>query len=246
MKHSEVGTVMTSDVVRVMCETPFKGVVELLARHGVSGLPVVDGDEKVIGVVSEADIVRRQVEAHNGRRGIRVRLPWLTRAGRRAGLTVAKKGHAQTAGGLMSTPAVTLHAHDSITEAARTMGERNVKRLPVVDDEERLVGIVSRHDLLQVFLRADEDIRAEVIEEVLARTLSLPADAVTVSVRGGVVELAGMLERRSEIPIALRIAAQVDGVVTVVDHLTYARDDAHREPLDSSVRAIGDNRLRGL
>lgn len=243
MRHSKVGTVMTSDVVQVRSGTPFKEVARLLARYRVSGLPVVDDDEKVIGVISEADIVQRQAQQQpdEGRRR-RPRPPRLTRAARAA----AAKARGSTAGQLMSAPAITAHANDSIAEAARIMGEHRIKRLPVVDEEERLVGIVTRHDLLQMFLRPDDDIRAEVVDEVLVRTLWLTPQIITVSVRGGVVELAGKLERRSEVPIALRLASQVDGVVAVVDHLTYERDDSRLEPLEPSVRGITEDWIRRL
>jgi CBS domain-containing protein len=194
MKHRKIGNVMTDEVVRVGSGASPHEVTELLARHRIGGLPVVDEDEKVVGVVSGTDL----------------------RDG--AG--------ARTAGQLMSRPAVTVRPQDSVVDAARTMARHSVQRLPVIDEEDRLVGIVTRRDLLGVFLRPDHEIRAEVIDEVLVRCLWLLPHAVDVTVTDGVVRLEGQLERHSEIPIAVRMANQVDGVVAVVDRLTYRVDDA--------------------
>jgi CBS domain-containing protein len=126
----------------------------------------------------------------------------------------------------MTAPPVTVHAEETIAEAARTMVQRHVERLPVLDEEDRLVGIVTRRDLLQVFLRPDAEIRAEVIEEVLVRTLRLPPTAIDVFVVEGVVTLTGRLERKSETEIAVSMTRQTDGVVAVIDQLTYRFDDS--------------------
>ena len=125
----------------------------------------------------------------------------------------AAKAHARTAGRLMTEPPVTVHADDTIVEAARTMAQHQVERLPVLDEEDRLVGIVTRRDLLQVFLRPDEEIRNEVIDEVLVRALWLPPRSIDVSVVEGVVTLSGHMERKSETEIALSMTRRIDGVV---------------------------------
>jgi CBS domain-containing protein len=114
------------------------------------------------------------------------------------------------------------------------MAAHRVERLPVVDEEDRLVGIVTRRDLLRVFLRPDAAIRAEVVDEVLARALWLPPGSVTVIVVEGVVTLAGPMERRSETEIALSMTRQIDGVVGVVNKLSYRLDDAHTRPEELS------------
>ncbi|MGW3565933.1 CBS domain-containing protein [Streptomyces sp. NPDC000941] len=194
MKHRKIGNVMTDEVVRVGSGASPHEVTELLARYRIGGLPVVDEDEKVVGVVSGADL--------------------------RAGSA------ARTAGQLMSRPAITVRPQDSVVDAARTMARHGVERLPVIDEEDRLIGIVTRRDLLGVFLRPDHEIRAEVIDEVLVRSLWLLPHAVDVTVTDGVVRLEGQLERHSEVPIAVRMTGQVDGVVAVVDRLTYRVDDA--------------------
>ncbi|MFF8925903.1 CBS domain-containing protein [Streptomyces longwoodensis] len=243
MKHNKVGSVMTTDVVRASYGTPFKEVARLLADHGISGLPVVDEDEKVIGVISETDLIARQAETpdpYEPKRRFRVLA--LTRSGRRR----AAKAAARTAGQFMTEPPVTVSAEDTITSAARTMAQRRVERLPVVDEENRLVGIVTRRDLLQVFLRPDAEIRDEVVEEVLGRALWLPARSIDVSVVEGVVTLAGQVERKSETEIAVSMTKQIDGVVAVVDNLTYRLDDSHVQPGEPALHGVADDWLRRL
>ncbi|RDS66203.1 CBS domain-containing protein [Streptomyces sp. M7] len=239
MKHDKVGSVMTTDVVRAEYGTPFKEVARLLDRHHISGLPVVDDDEMVLGVLSETDLLARHAAEPGTRK--RFGLDRLTRVGRRR----AAKAEARTAGQLMTEPPITVHADDTIVEAARTMAQHRVERLPVLDEENRLVGIVTRRDLLQVFLRPDEDIRAEVVDEVLARALWLPPRAVTVTVVEGVVTVAGHLERRSETEIAVSMARQIDGVVAVVNQLSYRLDDAHTRPEQPALHGFAHDWLRG-
>ncbi|MFJ9831221.1 CBS domain-containing protein [Streptomyces sp. NPDC101169] len=126
----------------------------------------------------------------------------------------------------MTVPPVTVRARATVAEAARTMTERGVERLPVVDEEGRLVGIVGRRDLLQVFLRPDHGIRDEVIEEILRRAPWLPPRGVDVLVVEGVATLAGRMERRSDTETAVSTARRIDGVVAVVDRLAYRLDDS--------------------
>ena len=189
-----VGEVMTFDVVEAHPQMSFKDVVRLLDRHRISGLPVVDDDDKVVGVISETDLIRRQ-----------------------ASRSVAR---AVTARELMSTPAITVHPEQRIADAARVMERHGVERLPVVDEEDRLIGIATRRDLLRVFLRTDDEIGREVRDDVLTRALGRPADRVTVSVRDGVVTLEGALEQGGDLPLAIRLTYRVDGVIGVVNRLT--------------------------
>ncbi|MFD8565441.1 CBS domain-containing protein [Streptomyces sp. NPDC057694] len=241
MKHSKVGSVMVGDVVRVEYGTPFKEVARLLNRHRISGLPVVDDNERVVGVISETDLLTREartaepdVPAHRWHRP------------GRSGRAERRKEQARTAGQLMSAPPVTVHADDTIAEAARTMAHRKVERLPVVDEEERLVGIVTRRDLLQVFLRPDDEIRREILDEVFVRTLWLTPQTVSVQVHEGVVTLDGQVERRSEKDIAGRMTGHIDGVIGVVDKLTYRLDDSRLRSDEPAVRGIADDWLRKL
>ncbi|MFJ2961062.1 CBS domain-containing protein [Streptomyces collinus] len=202
MTSHTVGEVMTSDVVQACRTTPFKEVVRLLDHHRISGVPVVDDDDKVLGVVSGTDLVRDQAN----------------RAGR-------DPARAVTAQDLMSVPAITVHPEQSVPDAARLMERRGVERLPVVDEEDRLIGIATRRDLLRVFLRTDDDIRRQVTEKVLVGGLGLPPDAVRVSVRDGVVTLDGRVELRSQVPEAVHSVWRLEGVVGVVNGLTFLDDD---------------------
>ncbi|MEI5098375.1 CBS domain-containing protein [Streptomyces sp. PmtG] len=243
MKHRKVGSVMTSDVVTARYDTPFKEVAQLLARHRISGLPVVDADGCVIGVLSETDLMLRQAEAEDPYAPPRgVRWPKLLPGARKR----ETKARARTAGELMSRPAFTVYADGTIAEAARTMARHRVERLPVVDDEDRLVGIVTRRDLLQVFLRPDEEIHHEVVQQVLVDTLWLAPQTLEVEVLDGVVTLCGQVERHSEVPVAVRMTQQVDGVVAVVDKLTYRFDDSHLRPSDEALKGVADDWLRKL
>jgi CBS domain-containing protein len=146
----------------------------------------------------------------------------------------------------MSVPPVTVHADETIAEAARTMAHSRVERLPVVDDEDRVVGIVTRRDLIQVFLQPDDVIRREVIDEVLVRTLWLSPSTVEVAVYEGVVTLTGHVERRSEAEIAASMTDRIDGVVAVVDRLTYRLDDSHLRPDEPALHGVTEEWLRKL
>jgi CBS domain-containing protein len=193
MKTRTVGEVMTSEVVCASRQTPLDDVVRLLDRHRIRALPVVDHDDKVVGVVSGADLAHGSV--------------------------------ATTAGELMTTPAVTIHPEQHVSDAARLMERQDVDRLPVVDEEDRLIGIATRRDLLRVFLRTDEEIRQQVVEEVLVSALGLPPGAVAVSVRDGMVVLEGRLHHRSDVPLAVRSTWRLEGVVGVVSRLGFDIDD---------------------
>ncbi|MFG1694196.1 CBS domain-containing protein [Nonomuraea sp. NPDC049309] len=217
-----VADVMTEKVVAVSAGTPFKEVAETLIEAGVSAVPVVDDDRRVLGMVSEADLLRKEEfreqfyrEGYRPPLRARLRHP----KGRR-------KAEGDTAGELMTSPAVTITPASTTVEAARLMDERDVKRLAVVDYDGRLVGIVSRRDLVKVFLRPDEDIEREIREEVLDENLWANTGGVRVKVERGVVTLSGWMERRSEAATAARMAARVNGVVDVVDKLSWKQDDA--------------------
>lgn len=219
--HRRVADVMTTGVVAAEEGTPFKEIARRMRSHLVSALPVVDGDGRVLGVVSEADLLPKEEDPEWLR-------PHLLESGRRR--VTRSKAEARTAGELMTSPAVTIGPDASLGQAARLMHERGCKRLPVVDASGRLVGMVSRADLLRVFLRPDEDIRREVVEEVLVRGLWVDPGDVSVRVREGVVTLEGPLERRSLVPILVRLVRGVDGVVGVEDRLSWVVDDIGVRP----------------
>jgi CBS domain-containing protein len=218
MKTGSVQDVMTRDVVTVDVDAPYKQVAQLLADKQISGMPVVDTARHVLGVVSEADLLAKAEypdRESRPRRRLPLPGPWQTR----------RKAGASTAGDLMTTPAITIEERTSIVRAAREMDRQHVKRLPVVDEVGRLVGILSRRDLLKVFLRSDDDIREEIETEVLEQSLSISPPAVTVTVADGIVTLEGTVERKTLIPVAIRLTSAVDGVVDVVARLTFDLDD---------------------
>ncbi len=220
-----VADVMTDKVVAVSAATPFKEIAETLISGGISAVPVTDDDNHVLGMVSEADLLRKEeFREQYYREGYRPPL--------RARLRHPKgrqKAEGDTAAELMTTPAVTVSPKASAVEAARLMDGHGVKRLVVVDYDGRLVGIVSRRDLVKLFLRGDEAIAAEVRDDVLDRSLWVDTGDVRVDVRQGVVTLSGRMERRTEAAIAVRMVGRVNGVVDVVDRLTWKTDDSKWE-----------------
>jgi CBS domain-containing protein len=216
-----VRDVMTRKVVTVDRLTPFSDIVRLLSDRRISGVPVLMMGRRVAGVVSEADLValedeevrRARMDANatgRWRRPLR-RVHW--------GLT---------AGALMSAPAVTIYPDATIPHAAQIMTNRHIRRLPVVDEDGRLIGIVTRRDLLSVFLRPDDEI-AERVRELLDDVLPADPGSVTATVRDGVVVLTGRPEApedRELIPVVIRLIWDVDGVIDVLNRLGEQAGDA--------------------
>jgi CBS domain-containing protein len=208
---------MTTPVVAVPRGTGFKQLAALLAERRVSAVPVVDADGRVIGVVSVGDLLPKEAwrDAEPTRRQRLFDLPEMERAG------------AETAGELMTAPAVTVPPHATLSEAARLMARHRVKRLPVADRDGNLVGIVSRGDLLSVFLLPDT-LLAGIIREELARHLpGLDIEDVHVTVEEGVVTLDGEVRSARLAAAAGRLAHSIEGVVSVRNRLR-AR---HAQPL---------------
>ncbi len=216
MQHRSVNDVMTHEVVTARPDTPFKEVAALFHRNDITAIPVIDEQGRPLGMVSEADLLRKEAVLPDPEGRFPGR--WLD-ANDRA------RAEAETAGGLMTSPAVTARPGWSVPEAARAMDKHRVKRLPVVDEVGRLVGIVSRRDLLEVFLRHDAAIRDEINHDVLGQTLWLAPGDVQVAVHDGVVTLKGRLPRRSLIPITEQLCRAVDGVVAVHHTLDWTEDD---------------------
>ncbi|MFF9125443.1 CBS domain-containing protein [Streptomyces sp. NPDC014889] len=216
-----VGDVMTPTVVALARGAMFKEIVRTMEEWGVSAMPVLDGRGRVLGVVSEADLLRKEEQREDD--------PDLPGGPPRpvAGAGSAK-ARAVTAEELMNTPAVTVHPAATLGRAARLMAGHGVKRLPVVGDDGVLVGIVSRSDLLKVFLRDDEDIAADVRRQIVAA--GFLTDSVGVAAREGVVTLTGRLPDASLIPLVIRLARSVDGVVDVRCDLTGPRRRPLLEP----------------
>ncbi|MFB7272491.1 CBS domain-containing protein [Streptomyces sp. NPDC056244] len=216
MDHRRISELMTRDVVSVRPETPFKEIARMLADHDISAVPVVDTAGRPVGLVSEADLLRKA--AGGSDLSGRTPLPDLE-AWERA------RAEGSTAGEVMSAPVVCAHPDWTVVEAARLMAVQNVKRLPVVDETETLRGIVSRADLLRVFLRQDHAIRDEITHDVLAGTLGLAPMAVTADVKEGEVTLHGAVEDSRLVPVVVRLCRSVDGVVTVSEDLRHPTRD---------------------
>jgi CBS domain-containing protein len=215
---SSVKDVMTSTVVAVKETAGFKHIVSVMRRRGVSAFPVLDAGDRVVGVISEADLLLKEVGPEpftgpaksvlaTGRRGERAKA---------AGLTAAE---------LMSKPAVTIGPDATVSQAAKLMYARRVKRLPVVGDDGRLVGIVSRVDVLSVFDRPDDEIRAEVMKNVIGKDLAFDPDAFGVTVKSGIVTITGRVARHAVAAGLIDAIRYVEGVVDVRDRLSYPPPD---------------------
>ena len=216
MKLWRLDDVMTKDVVSVREDTPYRAVVDLLIGRRVSAVPVVDRAERVIGVVSEADLLHK-VEAAGGTH------PRISDAWRRRG-DRAKAG-GRTAADVMTSPVVTAEPSLSLA-AARQMQREHVKRLPVVDSFGHLIGIVTRSDLLKVHQRTDAEIRRDVVDEALHDVLAIKGATVQVACADGIVTLSGRVRFRSSAERIARLARRVPGVVDVADGLGFEVDDS--------------------
>ncbi|MFE3647384.1 CBS domain-containing protein [Streptomyces sp. NPDC059101] len=210
MKRRRVGAVMTGDVVRAYGGTPAAELGRWMAEFGINGVPVVDADDKVIGVVSATDLERA----------------------RRAG----DSSPGRCAQALMSAPARTVRADDSVVRAARLMTSYGIERLPVVDEEARLVGMLTRRDVLRLFARSDEEIRDEVVDEIVVRMMWLGPRSIDVAVRDGVVTLAGCLDSSGQAAVLVRMTRQTDGVTAVVSRLTHRYEGRYTGPEETATR----------
>ncbi len=208
---TKVKDVMTTPVVAVRPTASFKELAATLRRHRISALPVVDEDTKVIGIVSEADMLAK--EALYGDHGgvMAGRLPHREQ----------QKADGVTAGDLMTRQTVTVAPEDTVEQAARLMYHLRVKRLPVIDPDGHLVGIVSRADMLAVYERSDEQIRAEITNDVIRRELLIDPALFTVTVTNGLVTLRGSPETAALGRALVEKVRHVLGVVALHDELTY-------------------------
>lgn len=202
----KVSDLMTREVATVSPDTPLKEAAALLAQRGISGLPVVDERGEVVGVLSEADVVMK-ARGEERRRGL---LGWLLEAD----LGLEDKLRARTVGEAMSAPAITIDASRPVHEAAALMVSESVNRLPVLDGG-RLVGIVTRADIVRAFTRTDAEIAEEIRDEILRRTLWLEPGLVRVSVQDGVVTLEGTVESEADAELLPVFVARVPGVISV-------------------------------
>jgi CBS domain-containing protein len=206
--HSRVRDVMSTSVVSVDRITPYKEIVALLAKHHIGGMPVLSMGRHVTGIVTDGDLIAIEAGHAAGQGWFRRRSQHLLRAEQ-----------------LMTAPAITIHPDAPIASAARIMTQNHVRRLPVVDADGTLVGIVSRRDLLKLFLRPDEDI-AEQVHELVSEVFPDDQSAVAVAVRAGVVTMTcqpGNASRRDGFKQVCRLAADIDGVIDVIEGTAVAQ-----------------------
>ncbi|MFE7529029.1 CBS domain-containing protein [Kitasatospora sp. NPDC057542] len=199
---------MTSPVVLVSPETGFREIVALLSEYDITGVPVVDPEGRPLGVVSEADLLRTLAAQEDS--ASLLPAPESAQAGPDGEVTAAD---------LMTAQPVCTVPDTSVVAAARLMSRHGLKRLPVLDEEGRVIGVVSRGDLLRVFLREDMVIRREIVEEVLGRIDGVSPAEVGVEVNQGRVVLSGSVPEPHLVPIVLNLCRSVDGVVSVTDRL---------------------------
>lgn len=207
--------VMTKSVITISGDTPLKEAAVVMGRNRISGLPVMDGDE-LVGIITESDFVSRLAEDGGG-------------------LLDALLGRKQTEIGgsvaeAMTREPLTIGPDESVSAAARVMSEHRVKRLPVVDGSGRLVGLVSRADLMSVFARPDDRIESDILNEGVVGLIGADRDAVSIEVRDGVVRLAGTVSSVTEKRMLEEFARRVAGVVTVESQLQASIDDTRLPP----------------
>jgi CBS domain-containing protein len=220
----KVRDLMQSDVLTTSPEESLKDVARTLVENRISGMPVCGPDRKVLGVISEGDVLFKE----RGRPEQRsAPLGWLLDGGSKTDL---KKATARTVRDAMTAPAITVRPSSSATEAARRMIEHGVNRLPVVTQDERLVGIVTRADLVRAFARPDAAIATEIQKDIVERVLWVEPSTIDILVREGEVRIGGELETSTDVEIFERLVERVPGVVSVQSTVTarIANGDGER------------------
>lgn len=208
--NATVRDVMTRRVVSVREDASFKEMADMLRRTRISAFPVIDGANRVIGVVSEADLLVKEAVQATGT-SIIAALRHVREEDKAKGVTAAD---------LMTRPAITIGPDASVAEAARIMYDRRIKRLPVVDAAGRLLGVISRSDVLAVFSRSDEEIRDEIAHRVLPAAMIGRSEDFEVSVRDGIVTISGQPQSEKATRVLLDELRHVQGVVTVRDRFS--------------------------
>ena len=216
---ARVADVMTTNAVAVRANASFREIAARLREYQVSAFPVLDNDDNVIGVVSEADLLPKEAleagyEGHRGLSGLRHRAE-------------REKATGVTAADIMSRPPVTIGPHDLVSHAAHLMYDQRITCLPVVEGE-RLVGVITRADVLRVFGRTDADIRRDIAEKVISQEFLTDPARFTVTVQDGVVTLEGRPETADMGHDIVDVVRHLDGVVAVRDKLTYPPAAASR------------------
>lgn len=221
-RHRTVADVMTTRVHVASPTTPFKILVRLIEENRISAVPIVDQHGIPVGVVSEFDLLLKERRDQLTTRTdvLHLRRRHQERA----------KAEGLVAGDVMTSPAISIRADCLLAEAARLMQERNVRRLVVVDERGRIAGVVSRSDLLQVFLRSDEELLGEIVDNLVPALLLTPEQPLLVNVHDNVVTLKGEVDRKSDVEVLGRMTKELDGVVDVVNELSYRWDDLASVP----------------
>jgi CBS domain-containing protein len=214
VKVTTVKGVMTSSVVAVREDADFKEMVTVMRSRRISAFPVIDASSRVVGVVSEADLLLKETTPALPQGPLRLAWRFKDRA-KAAGTTAAE---------VMTKPAATIHEDAPVAEAARLMQSRKVKRLPVVDGNGRLRGIITRTDVLSVFERPDHEIWDEVIKDVIAGEFGLDPELFVLTVRYGIVTITGSVQRRAQALSLLATIRHLEGVIGVRDRLSYPTD----------------------
>jgi CBS domain-containing protein len=219
MRHTLVADVMSKAVVSVGPEDSFIDIAKLLYSATISAVPVIGPDGGLLGVVTDADLLAKAAHRYAGEQP------------RWRGLHPTHAGHPRTPAGattaaeLMTSPVETVTPRTGVPEAARLMREGGLRWMPVTDDTGHVVGVVSRSDMLAVFLHDDASIRAEVVEEVLERIVQVDPARVEVEVRQGIVTLAGELDTRADAEPAVRSTERLEGIVSAIERLRYRVDE---------------------
>jgi len=198
----QVVDLMTTDVITVSPETGIRDAARLMFRNRVSGLPVVSPAGTLIGIITEADFLRLEVERQEGGSDL-----------------------GEEVGGVMSSGVVTTDPDTSIYEAAKIMTFQDIKRLPVVDEEQHLLGIISRADIVSIFTRPDDIIEDEIREDLIRRVLFVDPDQLDVTVSNGVVTFVGDIGTRTEARLLEELTSRLDGVLRVESRLEWRYDD---------------------
>jgi CBS domain-containing protein len=219
-----VGDVMTRPALSVRPETPLKEVARLLVEHRISGLPVVDEAGRVLGVVSEGDLLMKRQDPGAVHHRPLARIFGESEETRQ----LLAKAEARTAGDAMTSPAITIDAAAPVNAAATLMVERRVNRLPVTEDD-RLVGIVTRADIVKTFVRTDEELAEIIRDEVLLHSLWIDPSHFTVTVTDGVATIKGEVQRRSTAAMIEPMVKMVSGIFAVNADIAWTLDDSEIE-----------------
>jgi CBS domain-containing protein len=230
----KVRELMTEKVLTVGPEAPIRDVARILVANGISGLPVCDIEGDVLGVISEGDILYKEHDPADGHIG--GPLGWIIEGPPDPRSLV--KADALTARKAMTSPAITIAPYEPVSEAARIMCERQVNRLPVVHNE-KLVGIVTRGDLVRAFTRTDAELEEELKQDVLQRVMWIEPGEVAAEVQNGVATLSGRLPMRSDVELLSKLAARIPGVVAVESTVAWDVDETTRKGRRTLERTIG-------